>query len=293
MSVEQQFEYYLFTKNLQGDILKIYAENGEIAVEYKYDSWGKLVSTTAHAGYAHISSANKLLYRGYYYDSETEYYYLNSRYYDPQVKRFISPDNVNYLGANDDMSAFNLYAYCSNNPVMYVDPTGEIAWWVIAIIVVAVIAIDHALAKYVPDGVAVYDDGGEDGFHDQFLYAHGTGASIDKNGATLVDLEMGVYNGTTVKENMNFSIANFATGNAKAAIDWSGAPSIEASGVASAYRMSYEQEFNIFGKKISVAGNLYYGAIGAGAKLDFKEGKFKIMPPMMGMGGDFQVDFDW
>ena len=124
---EGDFEKYFFVKNLQGDILKVYTESGEKAVEYKYDAWGKLLSTTASGAYSHMSGVNRLLYRGYYYDSETEYYYLNSRYYDPQVKRFISPDNVNYLGANDDMSAFNLYAYCSNNPVMYSDPAGGVA----------------------------------------------------------------------------------------------------------------------------------------------------------------------
>ena len=72
--------------------------------------------------------SNPFRYRGYYYDTETGYYYLNSRYYDPQVKRFISPDNVNYLGANGDLNSYNLYAYCSNNPVMYVDPMGNSLW---------------------------------------------------------------------------------------------------------------------------------------------------------------------
>ena len=67
--------------------------------------------------------SNPFRYRGYY-DTETGYYYLNSRYYDPQVKRFISADNLNYLGANGDLNSYNLYAYCSNNPVMYVDPVG-------------------------------------------------------------------------------------------------------------------------------------------------------------------------
>ena len=119
------FEQYFFTKNLQGDIMKIYTEGGELAVEYKYDAWGAIVDISYSSAYEKIAKANCLLYRGYYYDFETGYYYLNSRYYDPQVKRFISPDDVNYLGANDDMSAFNLYAYCSNNPVMYSDIRGN------------------------------------------------------------------------------------------------------------------------------------------------------------------------
>ena len=72
---------------------------------------------------------------------------MNARYYDPQIKRFISPDTLDNLGANGDLNSYNLYAYCSNNPVMYVDPTGEIAWWVVAIIVVvAVVAIINTKA---------------------------------------------------------------------------------------------------------------------------------------------------
>ena len=75
-----------------------------------------------------IVAANMIRYRGYYFDLETGFYYLNSRYYDPNIRRFVSADDISYLGANDDMSAFNLYAYCSNNPVMYVDPMGNSLW---------------------------------------------------------------------------------------------------------------------------------------------------------------------
>ena len=72
---------------------------------------------------------------------------MNARYYDPQIKRFLNPDTFDNLGANGDLNAFNLYAYCGNNPVMYVDPTGEIAWWVVAlIVVVAVVAVNHLVS---------------------------------------------------------------------------------------------------------------------------------------------------
>ena len=70
---------------------------------------------------------NPFRYRGYYYDIETGLYYLNSRYYDPEIGRFISPDDISYLGANGDLISYNLYAYCSNNPVNYQDPTG-LSW---------------------------------------------------------------------------------------------------------------------------------------------------------------------
>ena len=66
---------------------------------------------------------NPFRYRGYYYDTETGLYYLNSRYYDPDTGRFINADG--YLNANGDLIGFNMYAYCSNNPIMYTDPSGE------------------------------------------------------------------------------------------------------------------------------------------------------------------------
>ena len=63
----------------------------------------------------------------YYYDADLGLYYLNSRYYDSAICRFISPDSIEYLGANGDLTSFNLYAYCSNNPVMYIDPSKKAA----------------------------------------------------------------------------------------------------------------------------------------------------------------------
>ena len=71
-----------------------------------------------------IGNINPFRYRGYYQDEETGFYYLNSRYYDPHVKRFINADDPSYLGANGDLQSYNLYAYCSNNPIMLVDPNG-------------------------------------------------------------------------------------------------------------------------------------------------------------------------
>ncbi len=74
-----------------------------------------------------LSQINPIRYRGYYYDTDTGFYYLQSRYYDPVVKRFISADDTDYLGANGDFVSLNLYTYCSNNPISFSDPTGEFA----------------------------------------------------------------------------------------------------------------------------------------------------------------------
>ena len=117
------FDYYLFTKNLQGDIIGIYNTSGSCVASYTYNAWGEC--TVANNTSAKIGNINPFRYRGYYYDTETGFYYLNARYYDPQIKRFINADEIGYLGANGDLNSYNLYAYCSNNPVMYVDPTGN------------------------------------------------------------------------------------------------------------------------------------------------------------------------
>lgn len=67
---------------------------------------------------------NPFRYRGYYYDTETKLYYLQTRYYDPETGRFLNMDSIDYADP-ENLNGLNLYAYCNNNPVMYVDPTGH------------------------------------------------------------------------------------------------------------------------------------------------------------------------
>ncbi len=126
------FEYngqkYYYRKNLQGDILAIYDCCGNMLGEYKYDAWGNILSQ----GGSELLTINPFRYRGYYYDTETGLYYLNSRYYDPETGRFISPDDVDVLSDTlTQPNGLNLYAYCYNNPVMMTDPDGAftLTWW--------------------------------------------------------------------------------------------------------------------------------------------------------------------
>lgn len=113
---------YFYLLNIQGDIIGIYDGNGNVVVDYTYDSWGKLVSITGSLAET-VGVKNPLRYRGYYYDTETSLYYLQSRYYDPDTCRFINADSL--LVAGDYVQGTNMFAYCINNPVMYVDPSGH------------------------------------------------------------------------------------------------------------------------------------------------------------------------
>ena len=107
------FEYggntYVYVKNLQGDITDIADSNGNIVASYTYDPWGKVLSVT---GNTTIGNLNPFRYRSYYYDSDIQMYYLQSRYYDPEIKRFINSDDVNYIGATGSEISYNPFAYC-------------------------------------------------------------------------------------------------------------------------------------------------------------------------------------
>ena len=116
------FDFYLFAKNIQGDILYIYNTSGTRLVTYTYDAWGNVTTSYSNGGASTAARYNPFRYRGYYYDTETGFYYLNSRYYDPSVGRFLNADG--YINANGDILGFNMFAYCSNNPVMHTDYFG-------------------------------------------------------------------------------------------------------------------------------------------------------------------------
>ncbi|QAT48630.1 RHS repeat-associated core domain-containing protein [Caproiciproducens sp. NJN-50] len=137
-------------------------ENGEykLLVEYEYDAWGKLLSVTGDEADT-IGVQNPFRYRGYYYDSETGLYYLNSRYYDPETGRFINADDVSVLGATQgDVLGANLFAYCGNNPVVNSDPNGNLripAWFVGTALDVAFAALNAAMmAGYLSFSGTIY-----------------------------------------------------------------------------------------------------------------------------------------
>ena len=145
-------KYYLF-KNLQGDVVEIRDNhNGKVAT-YKYDPWGNIISITDSSGTAitdttHIAYINPIRYRSYYYDVETGFYYLQSRYYDPANARFISADDPGIIGVVSNSTSMNLFAYCMNNPVNMSDHAGNWPKWATVVLgaaaAVAAVAVTAA-----------------------------------------------------------------------------------------------------------------------------------------------------
>ena len=122
---------YYYVRNAQNDIIGITDKTGAFVARYTYDEWGNITSITdgngvdVSANASHIANINPLRYRSYFYDSETGWYWLNTRYYNPEVGRFINADG--YVSTGQGILGHNMFAYCNNNPVNYADPSGCIA----------------------------------------------------------------------------------------------------------------------------------------------------------------------
>lgn len=137
---------YYYLKNAEYDVTAIADANGNILARYYYDAWGKLVDITGNVELAEI---NPIRYRSYYYEFEIGMYYLKTRFYDPEMCRFLNADGV--LGANQDILAYNLFAYCSNNPINCTDSTGcgKIWNWVKS--------TAHKVANYIKNPAIICD----------------------------------------------------------------------------------------------------------------------------------------
>ena len=120
---------YLYLKNGQGDITAIVDENGEILVRYTYNAWGAVEFIVPFgidpAVTTVLATVSPFTYRGYCYDFDLGLYYLQSRYYDPEICRFINADSTDYLGATGTLLSYNLFAYCENDGVNYTDYVGK------------------------------------------------------------------------------------------------------------------------------------------------------------------------
>lgn len=130
-----EWDFFAYEKNIFGDIVAVYDENGTKLVSYVYDAWGKC-KTTTHATSATAAVNNPYRYRGYYYDSDLGMYYLQTRYYDAEIGRFINADG--YISTGQGLLGYNMFAYCGNNPVNKVDYTGTFP---IAISIVSILLV--------------------------------------------------------------------------------------------------------------------------------------------------------
>ena len=111
---------YYYVTNLQGDVMGMVDTNGNTVASYTYDPYGKVLTATGE-----LADKNPLRYRGYYYDSESGLYYLQSRYYDPATRRFINADS--YASTGQGLIGHNMFAYCSNLPISTIDLDGHVA----------------------------------------------------------------------------------------------------------------------------------------------------------------------
>ena len=148
---------YFYRKDVFGNITEILDSSGAVVVRYRYDAWGNHVvlnpDGSKNESDTFVGNINPFRYRGYYYDTTLKLYYLKTRYYDPEIGRFVTIDDVSYL-APETINGLNLYAYCGNNPVMRVDPTGTS--FLLALLIGAIIG---GVIGATISGVGAYQNG--------------------------------------------------------------------------------------------------------------------------------------
>ena len=161
-SVTESNKEYYYIKDITGNIIKIKDEEGNSIVEYKYDAYGKVEKTIIENN--NVSKYNPFIYKGYYYDEETELYYCNTRYYSPEIGRWISIDDVDYLDP-ESISGLNLYCYCMNDPINKYDPSGHFAISLLVGLAVSFVigSVASAISQYVQYGDVNWLQAGVDG----------------------------------------------------------------------------------------------------------------------------------
>ncbi len=224
-------EDYYYKKNAQNDIISIYSTNGEEVIRYFYDAWGnnitEIVDTNENMSYTDnvqkietLARLNPFRYRSYIYDEETNLYYLNSRYYDPEVCRFINADDISTLDVTQIANnGLNLFAYCLNNPVNESDENGYFLSWLIGFIVAAVVvAFANTVVQLATDTIEYiftgqWNSGWED-YVGAFLGGLAGGALFFLTGN--IAATFGVMNGI---ESLTTNLLTNATGRTRLSVE--------------------------------------------------------------------------
>lgn len=181
--------YYFYIKDVLGTIREVIDKDGVVKCSYNYTPFGKVINSS---GDDTLLEINDILFKGYVYDKETGLYWVSSRYYSPELCRFISPDSVDYLDPSS-ISGLNLYAYANNNPIMYYDPSGHSA-----------ILIGLIIGALIGFGTAAYIDYQDDG-----QIFNGSVAWYDYLGATVLGGAIGAGLGAFAGMSFSASIPTF------------------------------------------------------------------------------------
>ncbi|MDY5982640.1 MAG: RHS repeat-associated core domain-containing protein [Anaeroplasma sp.] len=147
---------YFYIRDVLGNIIGILNNSGVIVSKFDYDAFGNIINQTG-------SVISNFRYKGYYYDTDIELYYLKSRFYNPVLLRFITPDSIEYIDSSS-IIGLNLYAYCGNDPINMIDENGNFGIFSFALIVVGVCILVstvytveyHANKNYYEDGDEVF-----------------------------------------------------------------------------------------------------------------------------------------
>lgn len=115
--------YCSYITDIRGSVKSLISDSGKRLINYSYDDYGNTDIKIAVDNNTRKGYNNHICYTGGIYDRITDNYYLNSRYYNPDMMRFITQDS--YRGTADDSNTWNLYSYCAGNPIRYVDPSGH------------------------------------------------------------------------------------------------------------------------------------------------------------------------
>ena len=140
---------YYYAKDSFGVISYVYNEDGSLYASYKYDAWGSLITSASTLPAS--GDINPIRYKSYYYDADTGFYYLQSRYYDPFVGRFLNADDAAYLGISGTVLGWNMFAYCENDAADFSDPNGFDAVYFANLTELPVVG--HAILFYESGGV--------------------------------------------------------------------------------------------------------------------------------------------